>query len=230
MFQMKKILSSVMLFIAVSLLSTSIFGQKIERRKVSDPEKGISSEEVYFLPEFKKGVIYFKDGQRSSGMLNVNMFFQKLYFITPEGDTLALKNNDDVQRAFAGTHQFYLINGDYNEVVDMCDDVLLCEVKRISFESEQQGAYGSTSSTTAIKKVSTYSEGGNERVFDNHATEYIFSSKPYLVKGSKRYQVTKKALLKLLPSRKNEIEQYLSEGKVDFDDIGSLRAMFASLK
>lgn len=67
----------------------------------------IPKKELYIYPGFQQGVVYFKDGARSSAMLNYHLVFQEMHFIDAKGDTLSLLNPAEISSISIGKDQFY---------------------------------------------------------------------------------------------------------------------------
>ncbi len=67
----------------------------------------IPADELYQYPQFQNGVIYFKNGVRSSAKLNYSFLTQEFLFVNSKGDTLSIASPGDVKNAVIGSDYFY---------------------------------------------------------------------------------------------------------------------------
>jgi len=61
-------------------------------------------------------------------------------------------------------------------------------------------------------------------------TPFIYKEIPYLLKNEKILLSNKKNLLKCFPDKKADIESYLKEHSVDFENIDDMQALFKALE
>ena len=56
----------------------------------------LKSSEIYFYPRFIYSKVYFKDGTVADPYMNYNRLFDQMLFINEKGDTLALKDEKNI--------------------------------------------------------------------------------------------------------------------------------------
>ncbi|MDD2595420.1 MAG: hypothetical protein PHD11_06345 [Bacteroidales bacterium] len=221
---MKKLL----IFVFILLTWMPAFSQEIQHGKRDDLGQYILDSVKYVMPEYSKGIVVFTNGERSEGMLNISTIRQTLMFISPEGEVLEVKDNDEVSRVTIKGRSFVRHRGLYIELLNMASDVVLAANYRINFlETEKQGAYGKASPTTSVTTISNYSDGGRMIELDqNLTTPFRYKEVPYLYKDGTFYIASKKNFQKCFPDKKKQIESYLKETKVDFEKMEDVRLLF----
>jgi hypothetical protein len=204
----------------------------IQHQKGEDMAQHILDSIKYVLPDFTAGIVIFKDGRTANGPLNISTITQKLLFISPEGEIQVAYNQNTIDRVSVKGRSFVQTNQGFVELLDMVDDVILGCVKRVKFlESEKKGAFGTSSQTSSVTSISSITADGQiYELAQNVKTPYIYSVTPYLGRNGKFSYATKKYMLRCFPSKKNEIEAYLKENKVDFENLEDVRALFEYLK
>lgn len=207
--------------------SLSLFAQTdLERFERQFPDSLI-----YVMPEFMPGRVVYKNGQYSNGIFNIATIDQTLRFRTDGGETLALKDNRDVDRVTIGKSLFLHLNNEYAQVVGVSDDVILCVTKKLVFKKDaKKGAFGMTSETTSISSVSNYTEELGSTYNLSSQAEHRMVQAPILVKKNRQYPFNRKSLEKLFPDKKAALADYLAANSVNFDNPADATALFSALK
>lgn len=186
------------------------------------------------LPSFRTGFVYFQDGTRETGALNIDCIRQMLQFIDTEGNVRDLANNASVRNVIFGKTMYVLNGGRYVEVVTSNDEVLLAVSHTVTLlNSQRKGAMGMTSETTNIQNAhGTYSDGGRYVDFGELSDDFrvIVKDWPYIYKGGKLNLASKRQFIKAFPDKKVFIEDYLSKTKVDFEDLEQVKTFFDAVK
>ena len=183
----------------------------------------------YVLPAFGKGRVVYSNGEFSLGTFNICTVDQSLRYLD-DGQELSLVGIDEVDRVTIGGVLFLRRQNGFYGIVDQMDEVCLCVQKRIEFDDTKSGAFGQRSATTSIQELrNIHTESGMD--FDLRGeVRYKLTEKPILYRNGRFYAPSKKQLLKLFPDKKTFIERYLQDNKTDFNDYGSLAALFEALK
>lgn len=186
----------------------------------------------FVCPTFQSGFVFFKDGSRENGAVNIDALFQKVVFISEGGEKKTLSNNDSVDRVIIGKRMFFYRMGKFIELVDTDGEKGLGKVNTISLiEDQKKGAFGMVSETTSIKQVgSLYNEGQFYDMKDFQRINYIQKFMPYLFDNGKFSRVTKKSFIKAYSDRKKEIEAYLDANNVDFESYEDVEKLYNSIK
>jgi len=110
----------------------------------------IPQKELYISPGFQQGVVYFKDGAKSSAMLNYHLVFQEMHFIDAKGDTLSLLNPAEISSISIGKDQFYYEGKRYVRLDTIVGGVKLASAVFFAvLKKQKMGAYGNTTDGAA---------------------------------------------------------------------------------
>ena len=227
---MKKNLLSLILMLSVATL----FAQEqnvIHHERGEDLQKYLLDSVKFVIPDFQSGIITFHDGNFSRGPVNISTIEQRVYFINTEGEHQVLTNEDQVSRVSIKGRTFIKSKYGYVELLQMAGDVALGAVRRTSFfETEKKGAYGMVSQTTSVTTIGTLQQNGTLYTLGvDQTTPFKFSIIPYLYKNSRVYISNKKNFQKCFPDKKEALEQYLKDNRVDFENIDDVTALFEAL-
>lgn len=219
---------NITLIFLLLFLGIEGFSQEVHHGKNDDLTKYLLDSVKYVLPEFAKGVVIFNNGEKSEGNLNISTIDQSLLFISPEGEILAARDNDEVSRVSIKGRSFVRSRGNYIELIKMSGDAVLSACRRVSFlETEKEGAYGKASPTTSVTSISSITDGGQRYdLANNLTTPFVYKVIPYLYRDGAFYMATKKSFQKAFPSKKKLIESYVKENRVDFENFEEVEALF----
>lgn len=220
---MKRIIS----LSAFLLLAFSVMGQT----NLGDFEKTFPDSLVYYFPSFAPGRVIFRNGEISSGILNIATIDQTLRFIDESGKELSLDNNNEVDRVSIGGKLLFRVGGEYAEMDTVVDDVILCRIKKLEFKKDsKKSAYGMHSETTNISSVSNFRDDLGSDYSLSTAADHRLSITPVLMKSGKRYTLSQKAFEKLFPNKREIIRNYLESTKVDFMTYEDVAGLMNALK
>ena len=222
-------------FVAIALLlfvGTAAFSQTISFTSPNTESQRMLDSVKYVLPEFTAGMVIFKNGEQSNGAININTIDQKIHFIDPKGEILVITNNDDVSRVFAKGRTFLNSRYGYVELYETIGDIFMGEIRKVGFISQDKvGAFGSKSQTTAIQTINSVQTNGGYMVdFEKQKNSpYTYRKMPYLCRKGLFQPVTKKALQKCFPHKKDIIEKYIQENDPDLAIVEDVRKMFKTI-
>ncbi len=201
-------------------------------RNVSDV---LTPARIYQFPKFVKGKILFRDGNWSEGMLNYNFLNAEIEFINPDNDTLAIAKNQmlNIQEVMIDTQSFVYDNGYMELVAKTSLGKLFKKQMYVVKKREKIGGYNQPISTTSMESYGSFADNyGNiftglkirENITLALRTEYFISREinPFL-------PATKKNMMSLYRSKKDQIESYLKKNPVDFKNGNDLKKMFESI-
>ena len=218
---MKKLFLSLCAF---CLLALSAGAQSAQ----ADFEATLPDSVKYVMPAFGPGNILYKDGGYSRGSFNICTVDNTLRYKDTDESEKVLADPSQVESVSISGVLFLHVQNMYLGVVGDYDDVLLCVEKRLVFDDRKVGAYGTTSATSSIRTVGASTESGSTFRFSN--VKYEVRETPYLYKKGRLQVPSKKALSKLFPAKKAEIEAYLEENRVEFSDYQQVEALLEKLK
>ena len=225
---MKKIL----LFICILSCCNALQAQDvIHHQRGEDLQQHLNDSIKFVVPEFQAGVIVFKDGTYSRGPVNISTIEQCIYFINDAGEYQVLTNESEVNRVSIKGRSFVKSKYGYVELLQTLDEVMLGAVRRVSFfETEKKGAYGSKSQTTAVTTVgSLYGSGQFYTLGVDQDTPFKYKVIPYLYKDNRVLLSNTKNFQKCFPDKKEQIESYLKDNSVNFENLEEVTALFKAL-
>ena len=225
---MKKILAIAFCLFAAMQLSA-------QSDTYIDPDEKVSRmfDTIMFVnPNYNHGIIVFKDSKQSTGTMNICTIDQKIYFVSPDNDTLVLKNNENVNRVFIKGKTYINTANGYVEILDILDDMCLGQLKRIEIlYNVQTGAYGQKRQNATIQNIN-YLDASGYRVGLNSTKvrPFTYTRTPLLYKANGSVlSVNRKNLLKCFPKKKEFIEAYLEEHKPNLNAVEPVQKLFKAL-
>lgn len=216
-------------FLVLMLLCLPLFGMAQNSNMQAKFEASLPDSVKYVLPAFKNGRVVYKNGEFSPGVFNISTLDQSLRFMQ-DGQELSVADIDEVDRVSIGGMLFLRQQNGFFGIVDQAGDVCLCVERRIVFDDTKSGAYGRRSSTTNIKEMqSLHSEQGVD--FDlSGEVRYTVRERALLYRDGKVYSPGKRQFMRLFPDKKDQIEAWTREHKIDPDDYAGILPLFESLK
>ena len=195
----------------------------------------------YVNPQFYPGVIIFADGKQSGGSINICTIDQKLHFVHESGDTLVVKNNEEVDRVYILGRAYVNSKYGYMEMLETVGDVTLCELRLTEIHTDAApGAYGLKTQTSAVKSKTSFEIDGtftgaeplsntllNFEINDGIAFSYRKS--PFLLVKGEAYPVNRKTLAKFFPEQKSIIEQYMEDKNPVLTSVAPVQELFCML-
>jgi len=217
------------------LLPVFVIAQEKENAIVNIGSGDQFSEKVaenvqYVLPEFKGGVVYFRNGQRSSSQLNYNVYLGEMHF-KDKDEVLAFMDLSDIILVVIDSRRFLPFNDK-----EFCEEVLANDKARLCLrrygnisEYSKMGAYGMTSSTSSIKSYSSMYGSNNNR------TDLKFLGEVKLTVNNMYYFMSDKGkftqirnvknVTKQFPGNNAKIDAFVKENKTDFKKTEDLKAL-----
>ena len=226
--------------IATLMLVSCAVASYAQRQNFMYPDKASKTfydSVMYVNPKFYPGIVVSDNGKQSAGTMNICTVDQKIHFIGTDNDTLIIKNNQEVDRAYILGKAYINTKYGYIEMLEMAGDVALCELRLTEMHTDAAtGAYGLKTQTSSVKSLTSVSESFADgaaplmQLNINSDKPFSYSKKPYLLVKGNPYPVTKKALMKYFPKHKEFIEEYLKEHEVVFTSVEPVRELFNILK
>jgi len=170
----------------------------------------------YLFPEFQNARV-FKQNQSVDAKMNYNALSGEMEFIAPTGEILALKDN--VQTIVIGNRFFRQTTRGYLELIagDAPNPELLVHLKYRAGDVQKHGAYGTTSSTTAIDTYSSISTDmgitsltlGQDITYTKTYTYYLYANGKYVL-------ANKAGFTKVFGKKRPGLQDYIKSSSVDF--------------
>lgn len=228
---MKKLLLVISVFYSSIIYSqdslTIFIGADQEVSEVLTPKK------IYMYAEFKPGRIIFRDGSIADDQLNYNYLNGEIEFI--KSDTLAIAKEQmfNIRFLTVGTDTFFYDKGYLQQVAQTPYGKLLKKQMLVVAKREKIGAYNQPTQTSAIESYGSFTDnfGGftpNLKIHENITmvlrTDFYFADKFNTISLA-----NKRALQKLFPNKKKQIDEYLDTHPVNYKNPEDLKKLLASL-
>ena len=185
----------------------------------------------YLYPEFQEGTAYLKDQSRSVQKYNIHIRHDHLHFIDKEGIVREVVPGD-VLMVEIGGDAYYNVNGEMMKVAAKTDKGLVVAEILGDFAAllETGGAYGTSSTTSATRKLSSIDTDSqiNQSYMllqqgKSNGAMVDLVTKWYLVGPSFRIPATKKDVESLIPEdRKADWKAWQKSNKVKWNKPESL--------
>jgi hypothetical protein len=209
------------LFIVCVLFSLGAAAQDKERVvvKAGSDINEVMATKIYQYPGFVKGVVMYKNGKASAGTLNYNRLSASIEFLTSEGDTLVLDEEETIRWVTLKEQDSFFYDKMYLQLVKSGSALKLAKNERFRVADQQKiGGYGQPSSASAIDAYSSISDGTKRLSLDvmtdvilvRHVTFYIGD------RFNNYLPASRKNLLKLIPEKEAAIRKYFNKNQVDF--------------
>lgn len=172
-------------------------------------------EDVYYLmPSFAQGTIFFRGQIPAQGQLNICAVDNSLRFIDSNGQELSATNADNILKVRIDTVSFLRYEGVYYRMYPVQADmgVAVRRNVRIIRDAKESG-YGGTSQTSSIQSFGTmYTDGAVYNLGADKKYPWESSEELYVYKGESLLPLSKRAMRKLFPSKKTEIDAWFKAG------------------
>ena len=184
----------------------------------------IPADIYYLMPSFAQGTIYMRGQIPAQGELNICAVDNSLRFIDKNGQELSATNADNIVKVRIDTVFFMRNEGVYYRMYPVLADmgVAVRRNVRIIRDAKESG-YGGTSQTSAIKSYGTiYTDGVAYKLGKDKKYPWESSEEIYVYKGESLMPLSKRALRKLFPARKADIDAWFKAGNTLPEDRGEV--------
>lgn len=192
----------------------------------------------YLYPEFREGTIYMAGGNTIVHTMNVHTLHGRLHYI--DNGVVKEAMATDILVVRIGDEKYMYVEGNLTKVLAENPDGFVSALILGDFASlsEAGGAYGSSTSASATRKLSSIEVSG--RVNQNHMEMWqsrhdgqtcslVYTY--YITCAGKVYKATKKDIeYSFDDSRKAEFKAFLKTHKIKWKDAASLLELTEFLK
>ena len=205
--------------------------QVIETVSGEDIAKKISSQMQYLLPEFTDGIVTFSNQPKATGKLNYNLLIGEMHFMDNNQQVLALSDRTNVLMIAIGNRKFYPYKG--NEFAEELQSADNCSL-RVRYQATvaqqgSKGAYGTTSTTTSSKSYSSINSDGIQYNLPAEGSVLVSVNRMYYLAGKNgKYTliINTKTFTKQFPKYKLQIETFVKQNSIRFNNDKDLKALF----
>lgn len=221
------------LILLFSVLCSGIGQERIVVKAGTAPREYFKPEEIYKYSKFLPGTVYFKNGEVANAPLNYCILSGEMHFIKRGRDTLAISNPNDIKLATVNTDTFIFDKG-YLQLIAGNSSKTLAKKQYVKMEDIRKGdAYGMTSSLSATTNYSTYSASSSISYKLVVQQEMILSKRTEFYLGDSKgdYKLLiEKSVLKMYPSHKEEIKNFIKTNGTDFRKQEDVMKLFAFIE
>lgn len=173
-----------------------------------------AAQDNYLMPSFAEGTVYFRGQVPAKGILNISAVDHSLRFLAKDGTELVAVNPENIVKVMIDTVMFMRYQDMFYRMFPLKDDVGIAVLKTASVQRDaKQGAYGTTSQTSAVKEFGTiYSDGIQYNLGGDKNKPYTVSETIFIYRGDQIYTLGKRGLKKLFPESKDRIDAYFKDG------------------
>lgn len=173
---------------------------------------------VYLYPEFREGMVEFKNGQRFMRPMNYNRIAGTIEFISEKKDTAAFADEAGVNHVNIGGDIFVFTPVCLRFVSSKKVKLYVYEKMKIG-DKQKIGAFGIPNSGSAIETV--------DRIEDNQRTYKLNPNETVILKKSTSYYIqtstseilpaNKKNVVTLFSKNEDAVKEYLKTKNVNFN-------------
>ena len=183
-----------------------------------EQKKGGVPDEVYYLmPAFGQGMVYFEGQAPAQGQMNICAVDNSLRYLDKDGQELAAAHIDNVVRVVIDGVVFLREDGIFYRLYPVTADAGIALERKVKFiKDAKQGAYGTTSQTSATQEL-TSMYGDNGMVYSLGADReypYLVEEMLFLYRGNDVVSFSRKNLRKFFPDCKDDIDAYCKAFKL----------------
>ena len=178
-------------------------------------EQTLGDSIIYRYPQFKPGLVYFKDGHITNAYLNLNFVHGEMQFIAPSKDTLSVADEATIKYIVIDRDTFY-----YSKVfIELVHSNSVAGIGRLEVlkqgNLEKEGGYGQKSSTTAINTTNTLYTNNQGYKLTENAFITLHKETVYFIgdRFDNFMPATKKNIYKMFNKQKATIDAFLDENK-----------------
>ena len=227
----------VVLMVVSLILSVELTAQQRKTyivRAGEIPKDVLPFEAVYSFPNFKKGIVYLRDGSGTSQMLNYNLALDEMHFISGINDTLAIALPEAVRSVAFDSASFYFDKNYFEVLFEQGEHKLAIRQFLLQTPYGKRSAYNISSS---ISSITTYSSTSiNGQLAKLQIAKDVEMEKKFMYFIGDRfnhfYPAEKKFFYKVFPNKKIDLDNFLKEHHVNFHDknelIGLIKVCTAS--
>jgi hypothetical protein len=186
--------------------------------KSQTPDSLVNLPNLLF-PKFAWGIVKLKTGEKNKAMLNYNTVTQELVFMQKK-DFLVLDNPQAIDSVFLWNKIFIPFDKAFYELAVIAPVTLFIQHKTYVVQPGVPTGFGATSQTAGPTSVARI-YGARGPIDLNLPKDYkVIDDTEYWIKreGSMDNFDTKKQFLKIFPDKKDELDKYIKQHDIDFEN------------
>jgi len=179
----------------------------------------LTTSDVFLYPQYKQGIVLFKDGTKAGARMNYNSYLDQMLFLNEKGDTMAVRDEKLIKHIALGVDTFYYHNGYIRLLTQHGGAILAVRSVWEVADIRKRGSHNRQAMTYAVTTIRTITDDmgrTRELVLDE---DMVLRKKESYFFGDRNYHFEpagKKSLLVLFPKLENVIIPYLNDHKINF--------------
>lgn len=222
----KNLLTLLIMFVAFELQAQT--NKLIRVQNGQDATKHIAAKDRFKYDTFQTGKITYMNGTYAQARFNYCYLFGEVMYIDPKGDTLLLANNGLINYIDIGKVRY--ISDQTNGHLEILEDYSNIKLaKREIYKmrgSEKKGAYQNQNEQGSVTNSATFTDiTGNVSTLPANNTILLKPTVFFYAIDSNRsfYKISRSSILKIFPRNKKEIEQYIHDQPINFNNEEDIR-------
>lgn len=220
----------ILIYIALLAVNFSFSQDNRQYYKVNpgQPVEEVLNNEVRFLyPEFKTGIVLFRNGGMVASRMNYNFYHQELQFINGE-DTLALDKGEDIRNIVIEKDTFYYREKQWVRHIASTGNVRLGEVRYLAFANmEKIGAYGQVMASSAVDAYQVTVSNVPKNIDANQILTFVLTQDYYLGDRLDNYMLAnKKNIGNMFGNKCPGVEKFLESEKINYHSLSDIKKVF----
>lgn len=177
----------------------------------------------YLFPEFVKGIVLLKNGEKNETMLNYNSLTEEMIFDN-RGIKLALSQLDQVDTVYINDRKFFTINNKFVELIYHSKIDLYAEYKCDLKDPGKPSGYGGTSQTAATTTYSSFFSGSQAYEMKLPESYETKSFTFYWLKKDGKLDkfVSIRQLMRLFEDQEDIFKKFVKKYNVKYNNQGSI--------
>lgn len=203
--------------------------------KVNPGEKvmyALPLEVRYIYPDFRTGVVQFRNGRIGGGPMNYSSLLEEMEFITDK-DTMALDDIESVRYIHFEKDTFYRVSKFFVRQIATNGEYRLCERRMVSLVNrERYGGHGELQSATTINTVDQLSSGVNtlRQMVAKELMTFTLDRTYYFGDRYGNFKLAnKKNLLDMFGKKYPALENFLAQNKINYMKEDDMRLVLEFL-
>lgn len=191
-----------------------------------------AQEEIYgsrlVLPMFEQGTVIFKNGSRSSALLNYDMVMQEMLFLDADSTVLVIANPSEVLAVIIGGRRFVPTSSKsvFYEEIQAGAACFYVQQRAVILSEGKASGYGGYSQTASVTSYGVFQDQSMGQIAKLKSDEKFKLKKEtlYYLQSGKNYKIfsSAKSLGKLFKGQESKIEAFAKEQSISFSNMDDI--------
>ena len=175
---------------------------------------GVPADVFYLMPDFGQGTVYLRGQRPGRGRVNICAVDNTLRMLDDDGTELTVTQDEDILQVRIDSVMFLHFQKEYYRLYPLSGEMGVAVRREVRILSDtKEGAYGTTSQTTSVQEYGVIrGEGMIHNLQSDKEYPYTSSDIFSIYREGQVCPLTRKALRKLFPARKDEIDAFFKSG------------------